>query len=362
MRHSGRRRGWAVALGSLLLATSCTNGGSEASAPETSSPTLRPDTGSSAGLFQVSLSAGAAGEAAALQLVDGDRLDDATTAAILGRLPAWDVPDESSDFNRPTASLGPPRVGTTVGTAFPPPVDVGPPVSSVDLPLEVVRFQPEGDLGLAPFVSVTFNQPMVALSTLEQLDQLEVPAEITPDVPGRWRWIGTRTLRFEVEPGRTDRLPMATNFTVRVPAGTVSASGAVLSEEVSWSFSTPPAVPTTLVPQSESLPLSPVFFLGFDQLVDPRAVLDATTVRAGDDDVAIRLATDKEVADDEAVAAASLRIGFGRMTTPAEIDAAASRLAAAASLQSRPLVQTSCRELIALCLNLLNLDETLTKE
>ena len=153
-------------------------------------------------------------------------------------------------------------------------------------------------------MSVTFNQPMVALSTLEQLDQLEVPAEITPDVPGRWRWIGTRTLRFEVEPGRTDRLPMATNFTVRVPAGTVSASGAVLSEEVSWSFSTPPAVPTTLVPQSESLPLSPVFFLGFDQLVDPRAVLDATTVRAGDDDVAIRLATDKEVADDEAVAAA----------------------------------------------------------
>ncbi len=312
MMHPVGRRRWALLLGSLLLATSCTNGGSDdESTSTTSSSASRPATGSSSGLFRVSLSAGAAGETAPLELVDGEHLDDAATAAILGRLPAWDVPDESSDFDRPATSLSPPRVGATVDTAFPPPTDALPP-TTVDGPLEVVRFQPEGDLALAPFVSVTFNQPMVALSTLDQLGLVAVPARITPDVPGRWRWIGTRTLRFEVEPGLTDRLPMATDYTVTIPAGVVSADGAELSEAVSWSFSTPPAVPAAVIPLSDSLPLSPVFFVGFDQLVDPQAVLDAMTLRVGDGDVAIRLATEKEVADDEAVAAAAATVLEGR--------------------------------------------------
>ncbi len=313
MNHPVGRRRWALLLGSLLFAMSCTNGSSDdESKPVTSSPALQPDGESGSGLFQIRLSAGEAGEAAPLQLVEGEALDDAATVAILGRLPAWEVPDESSDFNRPATSLSPPRIGATVDTAFPPLAGVLPPVTTGGAPLEVVRFQPEGDLALAPFVSVTFNQPMVALSTLEQLDQADVPATITPDVPGRWRWIGTRTLRFEVEPGLTDRLPMATEYTVTIPAGAVSADAAELAEAVSWSFSTPPAVPTAVIPLSESLPLSPVFFVGFDQLVDPQAVLDTMTLRAGDDDVAIRLATDKEVADDEAVAAAAAAALEGR--------------------------------------------------
>ena len=43
------------------------------------------------------------------------------------------------------------------------------------------------------------------------------PAELRPLPPGgRWRWVGTKTLLFEVEP----RLPMATEYSVTVPAGT----------------------------------------------------------------------------------------------------------------------------------------------
>ena len=39
-----------------------------------------------------------------------------------------------------------------------PPVDAPP-----SGPLEVVRFQPEGEVDVAPFLAVTFSEPMVAL-------------------------------------------------------------------------------------------------------------------------------------------------------------------------------------------------------
>ena len=86
-------------------------------------------------------------------------------------------------------------------------------------PCRSLRYQPIGDVDIAPDLSVTFNQPMVPLTTLSQLDQADVPVKVTPALNGRWRWIGTRTLRFEFT-GADDRLPMATSYTVEVPAGT----------------------------------------------------------------------------------------------------------------------------------------------
>ena len=38
------------------------------------------------------------------------------------------------------------------------------------------------------FLTVTFNQPMVALGTLDQLDDEDVPVRVSPEVKGRWRW------------------------------------------------------------------------------------------------------------------------------------------------------------------------------
>ncbi len=301
MQQRTRRIAGAL-VGALLVASSCTNGGSDDAEPDPSTTRPVTATGAGGGVFQISLSAGQAGEVSPLQVVDGDGLDATDTAAVLDRLPEWSITDQSSDFNRPTTSLSPPIAGATINTAFPPPVDVPPPVGDNDAPLEVVRFQPEGDVALAPFLSVTFNQPMVPLTPLELLDQADVPITIEPEVPGRWRWIGTRTLRFEVEPGLTDRLPMATDYIATVPAGTTAANGRTLSGDVSWTFSTPPAVPNTVVPLSDSLPLSPVFFVGFDQLVDPATVLASTTLTANGDSVAIRLATAAEVADDETIA------------------------------------------------------------
>ena len=163
----------------------------------------------------------------AVPVVPGEPLDDDTIGDVLTRLPDWDLPaDDQTDFATPAERLAPPIAGDTIDTPFPPaPTDTPDPTEPTDAPLRVVRFQPEGAVDVAPFLTVTFDQPMVPLTTLDQLDADPelVPVELTPAVEGRWRWIGARTVRFEVIPdgnGGLDRLPGATEYTATVPAGT----------------------------------------------------------------------------------------------------------------------------------------------
>ena len=216
------------------------------------------------------------------------------------RLPPWVDDDESDtvDFNRPAETLPPPRTGETIDRPFP----AGPDIDAPDVdpgPLAVLRVQPEGDVGIAPFVSITFNQPMVPLATIGQLDDLDVPVTITPSLPGRWQWIGTRTLRFEHDPEVFDRLPMATSYVVEVPAGTMSQSGGELAETVRFEFETPAPSMAWLVPQHDSLELQPVFLVAFDQRIEPAAALEAITFSAGGDQHQIRLASAAEIEGDE---------------------------------------------------------------
>ncbi|MDH5519969.1 MAG: MG2 domain-containing protein, partial [Acidimicrobiia bacterium] len=258
--------------------------------------------------MRIRLSEGQAFPAALSEVavVEGTVLSDDEVAAVLARLPELESdPDDQQDFNRPPDSLRPPLVGDTVETAFPPlpPAedDRAEPTSG---PLEVARFQPEGEVALAPFLSVTFNQPMVELTTLDQLREADIPVVVEPEVEGRWRWIGARTLRFELEPGPIDRLPAATEYTVTVPAGTRSASGAELAEAVTFSFATPAPQVTQVIGLSDATPVQPVLVAVFDQRVDPEAVLDSTTLTAGDDPVALELATTEQIDDDEQAARA----------------------------------------------------------
>jgi uncharacterized protein YfaS (alpha-2-macroglobulin family) len=255
----------------------------------------------------VTLSEGAPVEAtpAGLTVVEGEPLSDEQYEGVLTRLPAWDIPTEdNNDLQFPTATLTPPQTGDTIDTPFPPPPNSGSPEIPAGTPLRVVRFQPEGAVDLAAFVSVTFDQPMVPLATLDGLEAVDPPVTLDPPVAGRWRWIGTRTLRFEVVPGTTDRLPAATAYTATVPAGTESVNGGVLGEAVSWQFTTPTPTVTSFVGADRSLTTTPVFVAIFDQLVNPEAVLDTITLAAGGQAAELRVATDDEVAADDAAAAA----------------------------------------------------------
>ncbi|MCP3935295.1 MAG: Ig-like domain-containing protein, partial [Actinomycetia bacterium] len=93
--------------------------------------------------------------------------------------------------------------------------------------------------------------------------------------------------------------PMATDYRIEIPAGTTSESGGELAQTVAWEFSTPPVGVESFYPQSESLPLDPVFLLVFNQRIDPQAVLDTVIFGGGGADRSIRLATGDEVAADE---------------------------------------------------------------
>lgn len=243
--------------------------------------------------------------AEALPVVAGEALGPDAVAAILARLPEWDVPaDDRRTFQRPAVTLPPPQIGTTVDTVFPPATEPTDPATPADGPLTVVRYQPEGDVDIAPFVTVTFDRPMVPLTTLDQLAAEDVPVTITPAIDGRWRWIGTRTLRFEASPGVVDRLPAATEFRVEIPRGTEAADGSRLDTDVTWAFRTPPPQLVSSVGTSDSMPLTPVLVAVFDQRVDPAAVLPTITMRAGSDEVALRVATVAEIGADDAAARA----------------------------------------------------------
>lgn len=258
-------------------------------------------TGRTTGAFAIALSTGrpVASAVGAIAVAPGDQLSAAEIAAIERGLPPFDASDGSQPFNRPPESRPRPRAGRTVDKPFggaPKPK----PQPSGTGPLRVLRYQPVGDVDIAPDLSVTFNQPMVPLATLAQLDQAAVPVRVTPALPGRWRWIGVRTLRFQYQ-GAVDRLPMATTFSVTIPAGTKSQTGGALTTAVRWTFRTPPPKVLTFAPENVTVDTDQVFIATFDQRVDPAAVLATTVFEADGKRVAIRRATAAEITADDRI-------------------------------------------------------------
>ena len=221
-------------------------------------------------------------------------LTEAETRAVLDRLPPMkgEATDEK-EFALREGSLPPPQTGTKVPQPFPPPPSDAKAPDVAGAPLRVVRHQPEGPVQLAPHLSVTFDQPMVAVTSHDELAKKAPPVKLTPTPPGAWRWVGTRTVLFEPDP----RFPMATEYTVEVPAGTTSAIGGVLAEAERWTFTTPPPKLVSQLPTGGPHRRDVPMFMAFDQKIDPDAILAATTVKADGDRVAIRRITDAELAE-----------------------------------------------------------------
>ena len=101
------------------------------------------------------------------------------------------------ELNLPKDTLPAPRPGKTIKESFPPPPAPALAPEVATGPLEVLRYAPEGDVPLAPNLSVTFNQPMVALTGIGDLAKQDVPVKLSPQPDGQWRWVGTKTLVFE---------------------------------------------------------------------------------------------------------------------------------------------------------------------
>ena len=227
------------------------------------------------------------------------RLSQAEAGRVLDRLPPLAAEPRALPFALREPSLLPPRTGRTERAPFPPPPDdAARPDVGASAPLAVLRRMPEGEVPLAPQLSVTFSQPMVALDSHAALALADVPVRLEPQPPGEWRWVGTRTLVFE--PG--GRFPMATSFRATIPAGTRSALGVTLATAESWSFETPPPRLVARHPEGGPARRDTLLFAAFDQRVDQAAVLATLTLRAGSGaPLALRLATVAEVRADATV-------------------------------------------------------------
>src|SRR5262249_12841912 len=133
-------------------------------------------------------------------------LPESDAQSLLQRLkPIKSEPSDEQEFAFRERSLPPPLTGKTINDTFPSSERHPGPVEAAAGLLEVVRYAPEGDVPLAPHLTVTFSQPMVAVTSVEDLAARTVPVKLSPQPPGKWRWIGTKTVLFEPE----HRFPMA---------------------------------------------------------------------------------------------------------------------------------------------------------
>jgi len=273
-------------------------------AGETNSEIILPDDEDSGPGLPIELSEGAAqpDEFEPVNRVEGTPMSEAAIQLVLDRLPALAVDDDDqTDFRLPLDSLPPPRTGETINEVFPPEVQYEP-LEVPDGPLEVLRYSPEGEIPIAPFVNVTFNQPMVPLATIEMLAAMESPVTIEPELKGTWRWLGTKTLNFQYDSELIDRLPMSTQFSVTIPAGTESQTGGVLAETVQFNFSTPTVTLVNRYPNSyDPQPLDPLFFVQFNQRVEPLEVLKTIQVSVEGQIYDLRLLSEDEIATDSRV-------------------------------------------------------------
>lgn len=251
---------------------------------------------------------------------EGPALSATEQDEILERVPELETEtQDTTGFKKPEETLPPPRPGQTVEHSFPnpdittpdTPTDTDTDTDSADKGLRVLRSQPEGEVAIAPFISVTFDQPMIPVSTLAAIQAQDLEIEIEPKIEGRWVWLGTRTARFIYEDNTTKRLPGATDYTVTVPAGIKATSGAELAETYTYKFSTPPVHVTKSHVETPSV-LSPLWFFEFDQRVDSNHIAEHAELTQNGKTTRLIVATETDIADHAEIEALTQNALAGR--------------------------------------------------
>ncbi len=149
-------------------------------------------------------------------------------------------------------------------------------------PFAVVFAGPKGETASPSEVSIVFNRPLRPLEVASDTEETAPPAKITAkggSAPaGKWRWLGTSALVFAPEKA----LPRATEWVVTVPAATKALDGSTLSEDYTFSFTTPRPQVVHFSPGDGASHVEPkqTFELRFNQPVDPKEVERAAKITA----------------------------------------------------------------------------------
>ncbi len=145
----------------------------------------------------------------------------------------------------------------------------------------VVFGAPKGPTTDPPEISIVWNRPMAPLELAG--NEAPPPVKITPEVKGRWQWVGTNATIFVPDV----RLPRATDFTVEVPKGSKSLGGEALEKAFTMSFSTARPAVLRVDPSGDvdSRHLAPdtTFVAWLNQPADAAELKRAITIVAGDE-------------------------------------------------------------------------------
>lgn len=231
-----------------------------------------------------------------------------TERLLAGLSPLISEPEDITDFPAGADSPRPPKSADTIKSGFPADDKREMPAKNTSAPLTVVRNAPEGTIGKAKSISITFSEPMVPVGSQEAAASF-TPVILEPEISGKWRWLGTRTLLFEAD----EPFPMATRFTAKVPAGTKSAGGKTLAKDFVWNFSTTPPKVSSFYPNSSPSRPDSLIILGFDQKVNVAEVLRYITIEALGKRIDFRAAEESEISTDPIAQRIIKSIPDGRM-------------------------------------------------
>lgn len=110
-------------------------------------------------------------------------------------------------------------------------------------------------------ITIVFNRPMVPLTTLTEQESIELPITISPETPGKFKWISTRNLQFIPE---TTLLP-STKYTVEIRDGFYSLDGLPVAP-LTHNFVTRPLRYENI--SAAQIGYSSPIIIGFNQPVD----------------------------------------------------------------------------------------------
>lgn len=128
----------------------------------------------------------------------------------------------------------PPAPTRAVTEAPPPPAIQLPQAKDEQDEFKVAAGRPTGKLVGDAHPTITFSEPVVALSTLEQQDP-STQLRLEPKVKGRWHWLGSASVEFVND----EPWPMSTAFHLIVPQGFKALDGTPLQTPWQLDFTTP---------------------------------------------------------------------------------------------------------------------------
>ncbi|CAF4189665.1 unnamed protein product, partial [Adineta steineri] len=201
---------------------------------------------------------------------------------------------DHQEFFKREETIKAPKTSKIIQTPFPPPSEDRKQDLDLDIeqlkqlakqetgPLIIERYSPcetQINYPLAT-VTITFNQPMIAVAPLDdQINIEDLGISLTPTIEGRWRWSGTKTVQFESK----HRLPFSTKYILKVDKQhCVSVIGGKLEDDLLFEFSTTTPNVLQFSPDETVSTLKPICFLLFDQKIDGNTILQHLRVMSSD--------------------------------------------------------------------------------